>query len=99
MPLATVLTERLGLAHPIVQAPLAGGGDTPALVAAVAEAGGLGFIGAAYLTPAQIAESANAVRACTTRPFGISLFVPLPAPAPGSASSRDASQLRDHPCP
>src|SRR5437773_8687724 len=82
MPLATVLTERLGLTHPIVQAPLAGGGDTPALVAAVSEAGGLGFIGAAYLTAAQIAESATGVRARTRRPFGINLFAPLPAPAP-----------------
>ena len=82
MPLTTALTERLGLTHPIVQAPLAGGGDTPALVAAVAEAGALGFIGAAYLTPAQIAESAGAVRARTRRPFGISLFAPLPPPAP-----------------
>src|SRR5258705_11383886 len=82
MALATVLTGRLGLTHPIVQAPLAGGGDTPALVAAVAEAGALGFIGAAYLTPAQIAESAKTVRARTRRPFGINLFAPLPAPAP-----------------
>src|SRR6267142_1144713 len=82
MPLATVLTERLALTHPIVQAPLAGGGDTPALVAAVSEAGGLGFIGAAYLTAAQIAESAKEVRARTGRPFGINLFAPLPAPAP-----------------
>ncbi len=82
MPLATVLTERLGLTHPIVQAPLAGGGDTPALVAAVSEAGGLGFIGAAYLTAAQIAESAKEVQARTGRPFGINLFAPLPAPAP-----------------
>src|SRR5262245_9405908 len=76
----TVLTRRLGLAHPIIQAPLAGGGDTPALVAAVAEAGALGFIGAAYLTPQQILEAARAVRARTVRPFGISLFVPAPAP-------------------
>ena len=82
MPLATVLTERLALTHPIVQAPLAGGGDTPTLVAAVSEAGGLGFIGAAYLTAAQIAESAKEVRARTGRPFGINLFAPLPAPAP-----------------
>src|SRR5881628_3062515 len=81
MPLATVLTERLGLSHPIIQAPLAGGGDTPALVAAVAEAGALGFIGAAYLTPPQIAESARAVRARTARPFGINLFAPVPAAA------------------
>src|SRR4051812_19965380 len=93
MPRATVLTERLGLTHPIVQAPLAGGGDTPVLVAAVSEAGGLGFIGAAYLTPAQIAESAKEVRARTTRPFGINLFAPLPAPAsvdPASALARVA---------
>src|SRR2546430_7480824 len=40
MSLQTVLTRRLGLQHPIIQAPLAGGGDTPDLVAAVAEAGG-----------------------------------------------------------
>jgi nitronate monooxygenase len=72
--------QRLGLAHPILQAPLAGGGDTPALVAAVSDAGGLGFIGAAYLTPAQIDATARAVREKTTRPFGINLFAPLPPP-------------------
>ena len=31
MPIRTALTERLGLAHPIIQAPMAGGGDTPAV--------------------------------------------------------------------
>jgi nitronate monooxygenase len=80
MSLRTALTDRLGLSYPIVQAPMAGGGDTPALVAAVSEAGGLGFIGAAYLTPAQLAESARDVRARTRRPFGVSLFAPQPAP-------------------
>jgi nitronate monooxygenase len=84
--LRTVLTERLGLRHPIIQAPLAGGGDTPALVAAVSEAGALGFIGAAYLTPSQILEASRAVRARTARPFGVSLFVPLrPADVPEDA--------------
>jgi nitronate monooxygenase len=81
MPFHTALTQQLGLDHPIVQAPLAGGGDTPELVAAVCEAGALGFIGAAYLTPPQIIETARAVRARTARPFGINLFAPLPAPA------------------
>jgi nitronate monooxygenase len=80
MPLATELTKRLGIEHPIIQAPLAGGGDTPELVAAVCNAGGLGFIGAAYLGPAQMLEAARAVRAKTERPFGINLFAPLPAP-------------------
>jgi len=72
----TALTTRLGIAHPIIQAPMAGGGDTPALVAAVSEAGGLGSIGATYLTPQQIVETCAAVRAQTPRPFGINLFVP-----------------------
>jgi nitronate monooxygenase len=90
----TVLTRRLKLRHPIIQAPLAGGGDTPDLVAAVCEAGALGFIGAAYLTPAQIDEAARAVRQRTARPFGISLFAPIPPPEappdPGPALARVA---------
>ena len=55
---------------------MAGGGDTPELVAAVSDAGALGSIGATYLTPPQIAEVCAAVRAKTPRPFGINLFVP-----------------------
>jgi len=39
MPFEMDLAQRLGLSHPIIQAPLAGGGDTPNLVAAVCEAG------------------------------------------------------------
>jgi nitronate monooxygenase len=82
MPIPTVLTERLGLAHPIIQAPMAGGGDSPALVAAVSEAGGIGVFGAAYLAPSQIAEAAKSIRGMTRRPFGLNLFSPLPAPTP-----------------
>jgi nitronate monooxygenase len=80
MSIQTVLTKRLGMTHPIIQAPLAGGGDTPALVAAVCNAGGLAFIGAAYLTPEQIDNASREVRARTSQPFGINLFAPLPAP-------------------
>src|SRR4029453_3472939 len=81
MPRQTGLTKCLSITQPIIQAPLGGGGDTPALVAAVCEAGALGFIGAAYLTPPQIVEAAQAVRARTARPFVINLFPPVPAPA------------------
>jgi nitronate monooxygenase len=59
---------------------MAGGGDTPALVAAVSEAGGLGSIGATYLSPEQIREAGKAVLARTSRPFAINLFAPLPPP-------------------
>ena len=70
--------ERFHLSIPVIQAPLAGGGDTPQLVAAVCNAGGLGFIGAAYLTPEQIIEAGKEVRRRTSRTFGINLFAPLP---------------------
>ncbi|MBV9608695.1 MAG: nitronate monooxygenase [Acidobacteria bacterium] len=79
----TAFTQRFGLKHPIIQAPLAGGGDTPELVAAVCNSGALGFIGAAYLTPEQIASAAAAVRSQTSRPFGINLFAPVPSQASG----------------
>ncbi len=82
MPSKNELMRRLKMIHPVIQAPLAGGGDTPELIAAVGEAGGLGFIGAAYLTPQQILEAARAARTLTARPFGISLFAPQPLPDP-----------------
>jgi nitronate monooxygenase len=92
MPIPTVLTKRLGLAHPIIQAPMAGGGDTPGLVAAVCEAGALGSIGAAYLTPEQITETARAVRMLTSRPFGINLFAPVRVP-PAQDARRGVAQV------
>jgi nitronate monooxygenase len=84
MPVETVLMRRFNLSHPVIQAPMAGGGDTPELVAAVCESGALGFIGGAYLTPEQIMETGRAVRARTSRPFGINLFAPQPPAEPPS---------------
>jgi nitronate monooxygenase len=65
---------RLGIEHPIIQAPMGGGGSTPELVAAVSNAGGLGSLACAYLTPPQIAEAIAEVRRRTTKPFGVNLF-------------------------
>lgn len=79
MAMRTTLTDGIGIEHPIIQAPMAGGGDTPELVAAVCEAGGLGSIGGAYLTPCQILGSAQKVRTLTERPFGVNLFAPMQA--------------------
>jgi nitronate monooxygenase len=76
------LLERLGIQHPIIQAPMAGGSDTPALVAAVSDAGGLGSLGVGYLTPDQIRESIQEVRAMTGRPFNVNLFARAPEPDP-----------------
>lgn len=92
MPLTTPLARRLGLVHPIVQAPMAGS-DTAALVAASSNAGALGCIGAAYLAPDQIAERVRAVRALTDRPFGINLFAPTPRPDPAPESEAAVARL------
>jgi len=78
MAMNTRVTEALGIEHPIVQAPMAGGPTTPRLVAAVSDAGGLGSLGAAYLSPETLREQVREVLSLTERPFGVNLFVPSP---------------------
>ena len=70
----TQITRRLGIQHPFLLAPLAGGPSTPALAAAVSEAGGLGSYGAAYLPLPKLREEIRAIRALTKRPFAVNLF-------------------------
>jgi len=60
---------------------MAGGPSTPALAAAVANAGGLGFLAAGYVTPRRVAETITAVRSLTGGPIGVNLFVPQPCVA------------------
>lgn len=86
----TALTRLLGIEHPIIQAPMAGGPTTPALAAAVANAGGLGTLGAAYLAPDTLRREIAAVRALTDRPFGVNLFVPATPGTPGVTTEQVA---------
>jgi nitronate monooxygenase len=62
--------------RPVVQAPMAGGVSCPTLVAAVSDAGGLGFLAAGYKTAAQVRADITETRSRTVRPFGVNLFVP-----------------------
>ncbi len=59
---------------------MAGGPSTPELTAAVAAAGGIGFLAAGYLTPAQLVSQIRRTRALTDASFGVNLFAPS---APG----------------
>ncbi len=68
---------------------MAGGGDTPELVAAVSESGALGCFGAAYSSPQEIAETAAKIRRLTKRPFAVNLFSPV-----SSQENLAESQLR-----
>ena len=82
------ILERLDV--PIVQAPLAGGASTPALAAAVSEAGGLGFLAAGYKSPETVRADLATLRGMTGRPFGLNLF------APPSAAAADEGVLRTY---
>jgi nitronate monooxygenase len=82
------------LEHPIVQAPMAGGPSTPALAAAVANAGGLGFLAAGYKTVDAVRADIGDVRRRTGRPFGVNVFVPSSAPVDPRLLERYADSLR-----
>ncbi len=77
MTLAPVL-ERLGLRHPIIQAPMAGVA-TPELAAAVSNAGGLGSLGLGASSPAQAQQMITATRALTAQAFNVNVFCHRPA--------------------
>jgi nitronate monooxygenase len=79
---------------PIVGAPMSGGPTTPALVAAVSEAGGLGFLAAGYKTAQEVEEEIAAVRSATARPFGVNLFYPTRDETDEAAIDAYARSLR-----
>ena len=72
--MAPSFVARLGIEHPLIQAPMSGS-TTPALVAAVSNAGALGSLGAGYLEPQAILDQADEVRTLSDKPFGLNLFV------------------------
>jgi len=71
----TSLTELFGIRYPIIQAPMAGVGITADMVAGVSNAGGLGSFAAAMLPPEAIRQGIAEVRARTTMPFNVNMFV------------------------
>lgn len=73
---------------PVIAAPMAGGISTPGLVAAVSDAGGLGFLAAGYLSEEALDTLLSQVRELTSEPFGLNLFVP------GARSNADLSEYR-----
>ncbi len=82
---ARAFCDRFGLQAPILQAPMAGA-CPPALAAAVANAGGLGGLGALTTTPAGIADWASQFRAQSNGAFQVNLWIPEAPPV------RDAAQ-------
>jgi nitronate monooxygenase len=68
--LSTALTERLGLAHPIIAAPL-GRGSTSDFVTKVADAGALAFVGLGFIPEEAVAEVTSHYNAASGGRFGV----------------------------
>src|SRR5215207_5819164 len=74
--LRTPLCDLLGIEHPIVQAAI-WPATAPELVAAIANAGALGSIGAVFESAESLRRQVARVRELTDRPFAINHVVPL----------------------
>jgi nitronate monooxygenase len=68
------LLELFGIEHPILQAPMAGA-SSPQMAVAASEAGGLGSIAAAMLTPETLRGEFQLVQQGTGRPINVNFFV------------------------
>jgi len=74
--LRTPFCKLVGIAHPIIQAPI-WPAASPELAAAVCNAGGLGSIAAIFGTAARIKEHIAKLRDLTDRPFAVNHVVPF----------------------
>lgn len=73
----------------VVCAPMSGGPSTPALAAAVSNAGGLGFLAGDMSSAEDLADAIEATRLLTSGPIGVNLPVPQRSMV-GSAEEIDA---------
>ncbi len=74
------ILRRIGMQLPIIQAPMAGT-STPALAAAVTNAGALGSISVGAVDAAKAGEMIAATKALTDGPFNVNVFTHQPAKA------------------
>jgi nitronate monooxygenase len=72
--LDTALCDRLGVEHPVVQAPI-GSASCPELAAAVSNAGGLGTLAITWLDLDETREAIRETKAATDGPIGVNLVL------------------------
>lgn len=80
--------SKLGI--PVIQAPMAGGVNTPRLASEVSNAGGVGSFGFSYSTPQKISEDLAATRALTNGPINANFFIFSPVDLPTQAIQEKA---------
>jgi nitronate monooxygenase len=89
---ATAFCKRFGLQLPILEAPMAGACPVE-LAVAVAEAGGMGAMGALLSSPKMIAEWSAEFRSRTKGPFQLNLWIPDPAPVRDFTAERQVREF------
>ncbi len=89
------LLSLLDIDYPLIQAPMAGV-STPALAAAVSNAGALGSLGLGASTVAQAEAVIVATRQLTDRPFNVNLFCHAPPRRDARREADWATTLRPH---
>ena len=82
------LIDLLGIEHPIIQAPMAGA-STPALAAAVSNAGALG----GTLSQDELREVIRAIRRKTNKPFIVNLYLDRTERYAGASGHEDALKM------
>ncbi|MFL9878373.1 nitronate monooxygenase [Herbaspirillum rhizosphaerae] len=91
----SVIATRLGLSHPIIQAPMAGV-STPRMAAAASNAGALGSLALGASNAAQAKELLAETRSLTSRPFNVNFFAHRPAQADAARDQAWADHLKPY---
>ena len=89
------LLRRLGIALPVIQAPMAGAQDE-GLAIAVAKAGGLGSLPCAMLTAEQVRAQMARVRAATDRGINLNFFCHQTPPVDDMLMARWQARLQSY---
>ena len=87
--LHTKICEMLDIKYPIILAGMGGMGGPvsgPELVAAVSNAGGLGVLGCAFLSPSKVDDMIKKTKSLTDKPFGVDTIIPMDTPQSGTTA-------------
>lgn len=91
----TKAAEILGVKYPILQGPFGGNLSSVGLAVKVSEAGGLGGYGAYTLSPQEIIEVDQQIKAATNKPYNINLWVSDTDTVDGTVSDEQFRQAQE----
>ncbi len=90
----TKASEILGIQYPILQGPFGGNLSSVELVSTVSNAGGLGGYGAYTLSPKEIIQVDQQIKAATNKPYNINLWVSDTDAVDGKVSDEQFKQAQ-----